>query len=146
MPKLNKTQAKKVDEQESTGFGPLDAGWYTGRLAKVEAKNSSNNNPMWVWEFDELETLDGDSTPGRQWVNTVLLDQSFWVLKMMFDAFGYSTDSDTDEMVGERVKLLVSQRMIEQGNRKGQMGNNVDQVAALDDAGAGTEKETAEVF
>lgn len=145
MPKLNKTQAKKTAAAESSSFGPLDPGIYTGRLSSVEAKDGAKGT-YWSWEFDEIETRDGDKVPGRLWVNTSLSDSASWKLKEMFDAFGYSTDSDTDEMVGERIKLQVSQRVIESGARAGELGNNVDRCMPLDDDDDGGDADDEEVF
>jgi hypothetical protein len=138
MPKLNKTQAKSAANSEVKSFEALEDGWYTGRLAKVTTKTSRNGNEMWVWEFDEIEDLDGTPMPGRQWVNTVQTENSWWTFNMAFSAFGYTTDSDTDEIIGERCKLQVSKRIIEEGNRKGQFGNNVDNMRPLEGEGSET--------
>lgn len=133
MPKLAPEYADQASEAESS-FSPLEEGVYTGRLAGVEAKESRNGKPMWTWEFDEIENFEGVSQSGRLWVNTVIQDNTMWKLNEMFTAFGYTTDSDTDEMVGERCKLVVSQRLIEAGARKGQTGNNVDRCLPLEHA------------
>lgn len=150
MPKLNKTVAKRVagvDPDAGGNFEALEPGTYTGRLSKVDEKTSSKGNEMWVWEFDELLDEDGNKAPGRLWVNTVLLPQSDWVMAQAFHAFGYTPDSDTDEIVGERCGLVVSKRVIEQGTRKGQMGNNVDRMIPIDGASAkGDDEEDDEVF
>jgi hypothetical protein len=53
-------------------------------------------------------------------------------IKEFFLAFGYSPDSDTDEMIGERCVIKVSQTTIQQGKRKGETGNQVDAFDTLD--------------
>jgi hypothetical protein len=141
MPKLSKAKQKTVAKAESTGFQPLPEGKYIGALkAVVTEKNgeplSGDAGPYWQWEFDHITDLQEEDTfPGRQFVITSLSDESDWKMKEVFDAFGYALDSDTDEMVGEKVILVVSQRVIEKGKRKGEMGNNVDRVMPLESGG-----------
>jgi hypothetical protein len=54
-------------------------------------------------------------------------------IKEFFLAFGFSADSDTDEMIGERCGIKVSQTTIQQGKRKGETGNQIDAFIALAD-------------
>lgn len=54
-------------------------------------------------------------------------------IKEFFLAFGYSEDSSTDEMIGERCVIKVSQTTIQQGKRKGETGNQVDAFLSLDE-------------
>lgn len=54
-------------------------------------------------------------------------------IKEFFLAFGYSEDSDTDEMIGERCAIKVSQVTIQKGKRKGETGNQVDGFFSLDE-------------
>lgn len=127
MPKLNNEIAQKVDKAASdSGFTPMDPGQYRARLSKVEAKNAaSSGNPMWTWEYEVVQ----EPYVGRkQWNNTVLTDAAMWKLAETFSAFGVSTDTDTDELIGCTVLLNVTQRVIPTGNKAGQTGNNVDQV------------------
>lgn len=154
MPKLNAKLKKKVEKAEAvTGeFEPLKAGKYIGTLSEVEAKNSAAGNPMWVAEFTDLENLDGDTQPGRQWYNLNLptsdtppdyyeKGEEKWVqyqrmcegrLKAFFEAFGYTVDTDTDEMVGEQCVLIIGVRTIKTGERAGERTNSVNGVAPLD--------------
>lgn len=136
MPKLPKNKAKSVAENEGSSFKPLEEGIYIGTLKDVSVEEGKSD-PYWGFEFEGITGFSGDDVelgktyPGRQWVNVSLGETSEWKMKEVFDAFGYATDSDTDEMVGERVKLLVSQRIAEQGKRKGELVNNVDRVTAF---------------
>jgi hypothetical protein len=130
MPKLNKEQAKQTDEAESA-FGPLDAGIYLGTLAEVTVAQG-NKGPYWSWKFSDLVNADTDEkAPGSLWVNTSLSAEAQWKMKEVFDAFEVSSDADTDELVGQQIQLVVSQREIERGARMGQIGNNVDACLPL---------------
>ena len=130
MAKLPKAVAKKAEEAESSSFEALPAGPYFGKLTSVATDKEGQAGPYWVWEF---EVTSPDEHKGRKlWANTSLSDNAVWKLKEMFDAFGYTTDSDTDELIGETVKLIVSQRVIGSGARKGELGNNVDRVLSAD--------------
>lgn len=131
MAKLDKKTAKKVDEQESSSFDALPAGPYVCKLAnvKVSPEPGPSGAHYWTWEFTVAV---GDFKNRKLWVNTSLSEKALFKMKEVFDAFGYTTDSDTDEMVGEVVKLIVSQRIQEKGSRKGELTNDVERVLAYD--------------
>ena len=151
MPKLNATLAKQVDETEVSDFSALPEGTYTVKLLEVEAKEGrTSGKPYWLWTFEIDEEAHPDAAGRRLWVNTSLSEKASFKMKEAFLAFGYSTDSDTDEMIGEKIKVVVTQTVIEQGKRKGQIGNQVDQmlplVAAADTttSGAGSDDDLFE--
>lgn len=123
--KLNKTIAKKVDQQEDRGeFEVLPAGIYECKLREVTAQDGQKA-PYWKWEFEIVE----DEYKGRRlWLNTSLSEAALWKFKEVFKAFGVTPDTDTDELVDEHVMCVVSQSIIQAGSRKGEMGNNVDNV------------------
>lgn len=172
MPKLAARDRKIVETAEPSGFQPLPPGKYIATLSKVEAKTSSNGNPTWSAEFTDIHDLDGNRKPGRLWLNLNLpvekmpdnytprnsaksREESWEIfqnisasrLKEFFEAFGYTVDSDTDEMIGERAVLIVGIGTIQRGPRTGQETNQVNGIASLDtvqfsDAGAdGTDDE-----
>lgn len=154
MPKLSKSVAKKVANTEiSTGDFPLlDNGWYFARLAKVDVREGQFA-PRWTAEFEKLHKEDGTPASGRQWydLNVPTEDeapsnydkgQSKWdqfvsishsFLHGFFEAFGYTTDSDTDELVGEWVKIKVGTRTIQRGDRKGEKANEIKALAPVED-------------
>lgn len=160
MPKLAAKDRKKVDKAEavSGGFDLLKPGKYIAELSDVEAKSSNSGSPMWVAEFSEIHDLDGDRYPGRQWYNLNLpttdtppegytpknskkSPEEAWAnfqqlcagrLKAFFEAFGFTADSDTDEMIGERCVLQIGIRTIQQGARAGEQTNTVNGVFPLD--------------
>ena len=132
MPKLDKGVAKKVEESEAASGSFLVAeGRYAAQLLKVEEKEGKEY-PYWVWQFGNLHNTAGELIPGRQWNNTSLSPKSFGFLKATFEAFGYTTDSDTEEMVGEWVVLYLIQEPIQQGPRAGSLRNAVQSVFEFD--------------
>lgn len=132
MPKLNPNLASEVKTAgESSGFTPLEEGRYRIRLVEVAAKNAaSSGNPMWTWKLEVLGLEDGtEKYKGRNlWVNTVLTDKALWKVAEVFAAFGVDTDTDTDELLGCTAVAVVIQRMITQGQRAGQIGNDVSRL------------------
>lgn len=129
MAKLPKKVAERVNQAEGKDFSLLPEGTYTGKLVEVDASKSGDAGPYWSWEFD----LQDEGYENRKlWVNTSLSEKADWKMKEVFEAFGYDADTDTDELVGQEVLLIVSQRVIEKGKLKGQLGNNVDQCLPLD--------------
>lgn len=135
MAKLNKDLAKKTDEQESGSFDALDPGPYICKLnaVKVSDKPGPSGAHYWTWEF---EVAYGDHKGRRFWTNTSLSEKALFKLKEVFDAFGYTTDSDTDEMIGEKVKLIVTKTIQDQGANAGQFRNEVARVLPFDPADA----------
>ena len=163
MPKLPSTTAKAVDKtdaiHDSGTFEPLAPGDYLARLREVSVRDNTDKygQTMWSVEFDDLHSVETHETaPGRQWMNlTVPLgpkkvhpsytgtpekwatyqNMAMGRLKAFFESFGYTTDSDTDEMLGEYAVITVRTRTIQSGPREGQLTNEVTGVKALDDAG-----------
>lgn len=132
MPKLTKKVAAEVEKSEAMGGSfLLPDGRYALRLGKVEERPGTEH-PQWSWEFDAIVDEDGDRKPGRLWHNTSLSPKSRGFLKATFEAFGYSPDSDTDEMIGEWVVGYVSQSKQLVGKNAGQMRNNIDRLAPFD--------------
>lgn len=130
MPKLPQEEAAAVDEQEVQSFEALPEGIYLASLIEVEVR-PGNVADYWSWSFGDLVLMDVEPPkpyPGRQWVNTSLSENARWKMKEVFEAFGVSPDTDTDELIGEPVRLVVTQRVIEKGAKMGQLGNNVDAV------------------
>lgn len=133
MPKLKSTLAKKVSQAEAaTGSYLLPEGRYAARLLEVNQKEGSKA-PYWQWTFGDLHNEEGEPVPGRQWNNTSLSEKALGFLKATFEAFGYTEDSDTDEMIGEWVVLHLTQEQIAQGQNAGQMRNNVARLAPFDE-------------
>lgn len=155
MPKLAAKDRKKVQKAQAVGggFEPLKPGKYVAELSGVEAKTSAAGNPMWVAEFSELHNMDGERQPGRQWYNLNLPTSDTppegyakgaekWEqyqglcagrIKQFFEVFGYSEDSDTDEMIGEKAVIQIGVRTIQNGARAGEVTNSVNGIEAYDE-------------
>lgn len=153
MPKLPKKVAKAVAETEGQSFEPLPEGTYVGTLESVTALDGKavatsaddirdfgegEKIPYWKFQFTEITGLSGEDVeagkvyPGKMWVQVSLGESSRWKMKEVYGGFGYELDSDTDEMCGEKVKLVVSIGTIQGGARKGEPNNNVDNVLPYD--------------
>ena len=126
MPKLNKEQAKGVAETEGGNFDPIESGVYHARLREVENKGPGpSGSDYWAWQF---ELLDEPYVNRRLWTNTSLSEAAAFKLKEVFEAFGVDTDTDTDELCGQIVKLVVSTRVIQEGSKKGETANQIERV------------------
>lgn len=157
MPKLSAGAVKMVDaseaRHESGGtFEPLAPGRYLGKLSDVSTRDPNKHGAVvWSAEFQDLIRLE-DSTPvpGRQWLNLTLPSDpkkgvpstydngpDKWdkyqqmltgLLKGFFESFGYTSDSDTDELLGEYAVLEVGIRTIQSGPKEGQKTNVVNGI------------------
>lgn len=127
IPKLSSDTASKVEEAESLDYEAIPEGVYEAVLdGEVEAAEGPNGL-YWKWTF-KITGPDEQYKGRKLFTNTSLSEKAMWKLKEVFSAFGVSADTDTDELIGQPVKLMVTQRVIEKGTRKGEMGNDVRQV------------------
>lgn len=139
--------AQAVDQaQESTGsYELIQPGRYTATLTKVEVKDGNHGLVQWSAEFTDITDSNGDRKPGRQWLNlniptdapapaSYVNGPDKWAsyqsvnksrLKAFFTAFGYTVDSDTDEMIGEKAIIEIEIRTIQNGPRRGEQVNGV---------------------
>lgn len=132
MPKLDETAATKVAETEE-GSSVMEEGIYEMMLVSVEEKPGTDKGPYWNWTFQVPE--DAAKYPKwRQWLITSLSEASAWRLKEVFKAFGVEPDTDTDELIGQRVRVQVGVRTIQGGARTGEIGNQVKKVMPLDES------------
>lgn len=135
MPKLGDELANKVEAAED-GFKPIDDGIYILQLMEDVKVAEGQKGPYWSWTF-EIPKLDedGEETPNagrRFWHNTSLSEAAFFKLKETFSAFGVPTNTDTEDLVGRKVKALISRIIIQQGKRKGEPGNEITNLYPLD--------------
>jgi len=56
-------------------------------------------------------------------------------IKEFFEAFGFTIDSDTDELIGEQCIVKIGQETSNYGQRKGERVNTVAGLAPLESAG-----------
>lgn len=140
MPKLNKDKAKEAANTESS-FDPVDEGWYHVRLRDVDGSRSGNAGPYWSWEYEVVGAGAPDdkgsyATPflnRRLWNNTTLAEGKMFGFNATFKAFDVDTDTDTDDLCGRIIKVLVGHRTIQQGARAGQIGEQINQLRPADD-------------
>lgn len=155
MPKLDSKTASVVEQTEAThggNFEPLPAGKYLGRLVEVKIRDEKNKYGavQWSAEFESLRPLEDPDhvAPGRQWLNLTLPTSNKapanyangadkWEkyqnmlrgrLKAFFESFGYTSDSDTEEMHGEWAVITVVVKTAQQGARAGQKVNEVSDI------------------
>ena len=138
MPKLTSDKAQAVESAED-GFKPVPEGTYILQLVEDVDVREGGKGTYWRWTFEipKSHKIDGEDVPqeyaGRKfWTNTSLSEAAYFKLKEVFKAFGVPTDTDTAELVGCRVKALIVTRTIQQGQRKGELGNEIDRLLPLD--------------
>lgn len=127
MPKLNAKTAKAVAKAASddTGGGSLQAlpaGTYAAKLAEVVTKEGPKG-PYWNWRYELLDPVSGCFS--SQFVSTSLSPAAAWKLAEQFNAHDADTDTDTEELIGDVVNLVVVTKVIESGNKAGELGNDV---------------------
>lgn len=136
MPKLATNHAreaeKAADESEERSFDVVPEGVYVGRLFEVEVSDKEGDSGFhyWIWKF-KLEKEGYQGKEARFF--TSLSPKAAFSIGGAFKAFGVPADTHTDELLNRRAKLQISQAVIEKGSRKGQIGNNVDNLLPFAD-------------
>lgn len=128
MPKLNPEQQQKAEDAKDQEFELLPEGRYLAKLSEVEQR-PGNEGDYWNATFTDITDVNGKRWPGRQWDSIGLGPKSAWKQKQFFNAFGYSLDSDTDEMIGEVCVLHIGQEIQKRGKRAGETVNKINRLA-----------------
>lgn len=160
MPKLSAAVAKAVDSAEAVhggggDFEPHPDGKYLARLADVSVRDETNKHgaAQWSAEFQNLVSLDTqESAAGRQWLELTMplpknkvpasydKDADKWAkyqdmvqgrLKAFFEAFGYTVDSDTDELLNEYAIITLTTYTVQTGPNEGKRRNRVADIEAV---------------
>ena len=131
MPKLTAKQAKSVDAAESS-FDPIKDGVYHARLREVTVSENPGASGFhyWKWEFEVVEE---PYTNRRLWTNTSLSPAAEFKLNEMFAAFDVDSKTDTDELCGWIIRLVVGSETQQEGAGKGQIRNTISRVTTADD-------------
>jgi len=124
MPRLDDETAQKVADAETTNFEPIDPGVYHCRLVEVESKPGKAAD-YWRWEY---EVVSAPYIGRKLWTNTSLSEAALFKVHESFDAYSAEYGSDTDDLIGQVVKLVVSIKPIQEGPRKGELKNEIDRV------------------
>lgn len=133
MPKLNQETARKVSEAED-GFKPVPDGVYVVELREDVDVREGEKGPYWSWCFEipkEHEDKELDYAGRRFWHNTSLSDAAYFKLKETFAAFGVPTDTDTEDLVKRRVKVVIRTEIQQKGKNKGRENSVIDQLLPL---------------
>ena len=131
MPRLPAKKAKSVAKAQSSGgtINVLPDGVYTAKLVNVET-GKGPKGPLWTWQY---KTTDDSVPETTLWERTSLSPEAEWKLNETFNAFGVDPDTDTDELIGQEVRLVVQQRTIPDGARRGEKTNDIKQIRPLDE-------------
>jgi hypothetical protein len=142
LPKLNKETAKAVKEAEG-GFPVIPDGVYEAKLLKctVSEKPGASGFHYWNWEYilEGNEEHDGS----HQFNNTSLSPKALFKFNETFAAFGVPSTTDSDELISKKVRLKIGSRTIQDGARKGELGNEIQKVLPLADEAGDEAEETS---
>lgn len=109
MAQLGAENAAKVDSAVNPN-ALMDEGIYLARLSG-EVKVWPGTTVTWAWPFTIEAEANGKPQPfaGRKIDHkTWLSDAAFYRLKATFDAFGVPTSTNTDDLLGQTVRLKIT--------------------------------------
>lgn len=118
MPKLPKERADGAQNQESGDFKPLPPKKrYVYMLTEVEEgvtgeKSKNPGTEKWVWKLKVDKAYHPELREGR-WQTSLqehipITESMDWKMKQMFEGFGYTPDSDTDEILEDPDARIVA--------------------------------------
>lgn len=139
MAKLTADQTEEVNEaEESKGeFLPRPAGEYVYKLVEVKDDGEGPKGPYWTWVLE----MDTDYHPKfKSGYSTYVFHITSLgqpgMVKAMFNGFGYSPDSDTDEIVEDPDARIVGRTVVNSFKKKGEteptINNKLKSVKAFD--------------
>jgi hypothetical protein len=153
MAKLNK-EAQEAVANAASNFLALPDCVLHARLRDVDPTREGKNSkaPYWAWEYEVVEdetfvvdnpdydsknpkskkTLEVRSLNRRLWNNTSLSEAAAFSMERTFRAHGVPIDTDTDEILGDIVKLVIGRRVIEEGDRAGEVVNEIKNLKPAD--------------
>lgn len=126
MAKLSKQLAQTAQEKSSDwdGTGTVPPGVYLCKLTNVDTSRSGPAGPYWTWEYETVGV--GDEPKGKKfWDNTSLSEKAIGRLGKVFEAFGATTEADTDDLIGQPIAVEVKIGTIRGGDREGEPRNEV---------------------
>lgn len=137
MAKLPNDVAKNAAEAED-GFALMEENDYVLELLRVETEKNGKPTvgkesgvPYWTWVFQIPE--DAERYKKRRFWRIISLGEtSLPMLKAAFAAFGATTDTDTDDLIGKRCLGHVGVKMIDQGAKAGTEDNEITRLMPLD--------------
>lgn len=127
MAKLNKQLAQQAQEQAEDwdgGYSVVQPGIYLCKLNDVDTTRSGPAGPYWNWEYETVGVHD-EPKGKRFWDITSLSEKAIGRLGKVFEAFGASTEADTDDLIGSVVAVEVKIGTISKGDRAGEQRNEV---------------------
>lgn len=133
MPKLTQAMAQEADKAaDDGGPAPIPAGVYVGKLlgVTVSDKEGDSGYHYWMWEY---QVMDEGYTSKKLRLITSLSPKARFSIGGAFAAHGVPSDTHTDELVGSRVLLQVTQGPIQKGPRAGQVVNRLDYTMPYDE-------------
>lgn len=129
-------------------FEPLPVGVYHARLMEVDTSREGAAGPYWSFQYD---IVDPDKYGNRKvWDNVSLSAKAAFKRKQVWGAFGVPLTTDTEDMLGDVVMLVIGHRTIQKGAREGQTAEQVSmtkppnpevvaRIAAVKGSGASSE-------
>lgn len=130
MPQLDPKLAQTVADTESSAQ-IMEEGFQETVLLEVKGDGNGPAGPYWTWVFKNPD--DSLRYKGWQhWVITSLSPDAAWKMKETFEAFGVSPATNTDDLIGMRVRVEVGTYTVQKGPNAGELKNNVKKVLPLE--------------
>lgn len=144
MPKLpasTREMLEKGEEPQGAGRGPVDEGFYLCRVVQVdetEVKDSGYAGVDIRFEIVKPEVQGDRKIKGKKIFDYISYGESSgWKMRQLYEALGYTFDSDMQEFVDDEAELVVEVSTYTQtkGKNKNQLRNQVESYLEADEDG-----------
>lgn len=127
----DKMNNKEIDATPR-GRGPVEEGYYAMRLSGAEEDTKASGEGANL-EFTITRGPNKGVEIKFQWFS--YNESSAWKWMQLFDATGYTYDSEAEELIeGEDEFVAYVEKVVQtQGRRKGQFQNNVNEFRPIND-------------
>lgn len=132
LPDSTREMLEKGEEPQSAGRGAVDEGYYLVKCVKVveaDVKESGYAGVDWTFEILQPEFQGERKIKGKKLFDYISYSESAgWKIRQLFEATGYTFDSDMDELVSDEAELVVeiSTYTQQKGKNKGKLANQVE--------------------
>jgi hypothetical protein len=126
MPQLSSEEQAIVRDATNV----MTEGIYEMILTKV-TEGANDKGAYWLWEF----TMPEDAEKYKGWKVSLftsrLPEKAFW-FKKAFKAFGVDETTNTDDLIGQRVRVNVGVYTQTKAGYEGEVANNVKYILPLE--------------
>lgn len=131
IPQYLQDKMENDEIKSSGGGGPVDEGHYVVRLIEAEEDTKATEGVNCTFLITSAKRRGHELR--YNWL--AFTEKAGWKIRSLFDAAGYTYDSEFEELIEDQAEFIayVTQQEQTQGKNAGKMQNNIEEFIKLDD-------------